>query len=170
MMRRSGPGGGGGGGGFSKPPPAPLTHGGSGRVRLHTPEVNGTHVKDRFGCVTFIVSVVNFVMQILLTDHVLLCVYDIWFLYRKLIASSFTILLLPTLRKINDKIKKYIKELIHQISTWKISKLSEQPPSLALTPKQQREVTKPCITGSTWLLYVSLCLHTGILVFDSLGN
>ncbi|XP_042229642.1 AT-rich interactive domain-containing protein 1A-like isoform X2 [Homarus americanus] len=48
-MRRSGPGGGGGAGGFSKPPPAPLTHGGSGRVRLHTPEVNGTLGKDRFG-------------------------------------------------------------------------------------------------------------------------
>lgn len=48
-MRRSGPGGGGGVGGFSKPPPAPLTHGSSGRVRLHTPEVNGTLGKDRFG-------------------------------------------------------------------------------------------------------------------------
>ncbi|XP_071518188.1 uncharacterized protein [Panulirus ornatus] len=49
MMRRSGPGGGGGAGGFSKPPPAPLTHGGSSRVRLHTPEVNGSLGKDRFG-------------------------------------------------------------------------------------------------------------------------
>ncbi|KAK8748679.1 hypothetical protein OTU49_015940, partial [Cherax quadricarinatus] len=48
-MRRSGPGGSGGAGGFSKPPPAPLTHGGSGRVRLHTPEANGTLCKDRFG-------------------------------------------------------------------------------------------------------------------------
>ncbi|XP_068206818.1 protein lingerer-like isoform X2 [Palaemon carinicauda] len=48
-MRRSGPVGGGGVGGFSKPPPAPLTHGSSGRVRLHTPEVNGTLGKDRFG-------------------------------------------------------------------------------------------------------------------------
>ncbi|KAK3879678.1 hypothetical protein Pcinc_015786 [Petrolisthes cinctipes] len=58
-MRRSGPGGGGGGGGsggvgagvggFSKPPPAPLTHGSTGRVRLHTPELNGTLSKDRFG-------------------------------------------------------------------------------------------------------------------------
>lgn len=60
-MRRSGPGGGGGGGGsggmgagvggFSKPPPAPLTHGSTGRVRLHTPELNGTLTKDRFGLV-----------------------------------------------------------------------------------------------------------------------
>ncbi|XP_064082253.1 la-related protein Larp4B-like isoform X1 [Macrobrachium nipponense] len=48
-MRRSGPVGGGGVGGFSKPPPAPLTHGSSGRVRLHTPEVNGSLGKDRFG-------------------------------------------------------------------------------------------------------------------------
>ncbi|KAK7075802.1 hypothetical protein SK128_016526, partial [Halocaridina rubra] len=48
-MRRSGPGGGGGVGGFSKPPPVPLTHGSSGRIRLHTPEVNGSLGKDRYG-------------------------------------------------------------------------------------------------------------------------
>lgn len=59
MMRRSGPGGGGGAGGFSKPPPAPLTHGGSSRVRLHTPEVNGTLGKDRFGYVGRIPTIPN---------------------------------------------------------------------------------------------------------------
>ena len=48
-MRRGSQVGGGGVGGFSKPPPAPLSHGGSGRARLHTPDINGTIIKDRYG-------------------------------------------------------------------------------------------------------------------------
>ena len=51
-MRRGSQGGVGGGGtgassGFSKPPPAP--HGGPGRARLHTPDINGSVSKDRYG-------------------------------------------------------------------------------------------------------------------------